>query len=220
MLPDLRDSDAPSLNEAVARAVADRLKDGKSVEFELTQAISERLLAWARTFGLLVGVPLALLATLLGILGIHSWSDFDSTVSQGKKDIQAKITAATTSAARLDVRARRLDAQARQLDAQYGELKRRFGDVTQLASEVEGLAGKVDKIEERIQFKGAFPSGAAAQGEVERTINDYRSYLKSLGYRPAENKLSFVIDKGTVMNAYFDGSKQAVAPEIAAMPDI
>ncbi len=203
----------PALDALVARAVAERLKDAKVVEIEIAQAVAERLLAWAKTFALLVGVPLALLAVVLGILGINSWSDFNGTVAQGKKDIQAKITVATSSAAKLDV-------QARQLDGQYADLKRKFGDVSALASQVEGLSSKVTTLEEKVEFKNMGGAGSSAQQRVGRLIADYRTYLRSLGYAPKSAGFEFVVDPKTEMNAYYDGQQMVVAPEIVDMPDM
>lgn len=201
-----------ALDAAVERAIAQRLKDSKIVEIEIAQAVAERLLAWAKTFAPLVGLPLALLAVILGVLGINSWSDFSGTVAQSKRDIQAKITVATTSAAKLDT-------QARQLDGQYTDLKQKFGDVSRLASEVEGLSGKVNAIEEQIEFKNMPATGPASAAVIRRKLGGYGIYLRLPGYVP-KSKLQFEISPTDQMNAAFDGGKIIVSLPVAAADDI
>ena len=50
-------------------------QDAKVVELEVSQAVAERLMSWAKIFGALVAVPLTILAVVLAILGVSKWTD-------------------------------------------------------------------------------------------------------------------------------------------------
>lgn len=69
----------------VSAAVASRLKDSKVVEVETAQAIAERLIGWAKTAAIVTGIPLALLAVVLTVLGISNWTDFSKKIDEGRR---------------------------------------------------------------------------------------------------------------------------------------
>jgi len=75
------------LDTRIADAVNKRLKDAKVVEIEITQAIAERVFGWSKSFALLVGIPLALLGVILGILGIKSYTDFTALVTDARTEV-------------------------------------------------------------------------------------------------------------------------------------
>src|SRR5262249_41990668 len=99
------------LDLIVSNALAARLKDAKVVEIETAQAIAERFLAWAKSAAMLTAVPLALLVSVLGILGFSSWSDFTKRIDAANKDIAGKIEAARSKAQDVAEKARALDVQ-------------------------------------------------------------------------------------------------------------
>lgn len=215
-LPDLnaeREVAPPNeIETIVERALGARLKDSKTVEIEIAQAIAERLMGWGKTFALLVGVPLALLAVVLTVLGIRSWNDFNTSVEQGKKEIEARLLATTTTANNLDV-------QAKQLTGQYDDLKRKFGDVSSLETEIERLANKVSRLE-NIQYKNLPATGSGSKAVVNQKMEAFGVYLHSIGYKPHSQTFEFVVDSNVGANAFYDGKRLVISPELVGMPDI
>src|SRR5438132_1232577 len=87
------------------------------------QSETERLFGWAKSAAIVTGVPLALLAVVLTVLGISNWTDFKNRVAEGKKEIDVQLDTARQSA-------KEFGEQAATLQAQYADLKKQYGDVS------------------------------------------------------------------------------------------
>jgi hypothetical protein len=203
---------AANLAAMVSEAVAARVKDSKVVEIETAEAIAERLIGWAKTTAMFAGIPLALLAVVLTVLGISSWTDFSKRVEEGKQDVATKI-----SDARLTIAQVKDDAKAFQKE--YADLKVELGDVSGLKQDVKDLANKVKQLE-RIQFDQSAALGPDVQKTIERQITEFRAYLQSLGYQPPATPLTVSVDPSATYNAYYDGQKIVADPRLVTMPDI
>ena len=90
-----------AVQQEVARALDARLTDQKTVDIETSQAIVSRLSDWAKLFGFFVGVPLALLFSALGFLGIKTYSDFSARVSQAKEEALRPLESTKAEATRI-----------------------------------------------------------------------------------------------------------------------
>lgn len=77
------------LRPQVATIIDERLKDQKIVETEVTEAVATKLLNWAKLFVTVVGVPLTILALVLGFLGVKSYSDLRAIVNKTKNEVTA-----------------------------------------------------------------------------------------------------------------------------------
>lgn len=87
-------SDDRHLQEQIRSVLEEKYKDQKSVELETSQAIAARLLDWAKTFGIIIGIPLTVLGALLGFFGIKSLSDIRTLADSGQKDLSKTVTTA------------------------------------------------------------------------------------------------------------------------------
>jgi hypothetical protein len=95
-------SNAGNLQQQIKSVLQEQYKDQKVVELETSEAIVTKLMDWAKTFGLVLGVPLTILGVMLGVLGIKTLSDitklaetakknFERTVEEGKQDLTKTI---------------------------------------------------------------------------------------------------------------------------------
>lgn len=137
---------AESIRQQVQELLDARLKDSKVVEIETSQAIVARLMEWAKFLGLFVGIPLALLALVLGALGFRTYSDFTNLVKTTQEDVTKRLEYASQHASKIE-------KEGTELVAQYEALRRQLADVGALSREVKELADKVGKIEEKIAFQ-------------------------------------------------------------------
>ena len=215
-LPDFGPGPGPlisaGLDAHVAEAVAARIKDAKVVEIETAQAIAERLIGWAKSAAIVMGVPLALLAVVLTILGISTWSDFNNRIAEGKKEVERQLETARQNA-------KDISAQATALQDQYADLKKQFGDVSTLANDVRGLADKVERLEQ-IQFEQSSALLPEIKVAIENEIKVYRAYLQSLGYHPPATDVKVFLDPSLTNNAYYDGERLVIGHKLATMPDV
>jgi hypothetical protein len=90
-----------AIRQEVGRALDARLRDQKTVEIEIAQAIIVRLSGWARLFGFFVGIPIALLLAALGIFGVKTYSDFSARVNQAKEEALRPLDSTKAEAARI-----------------------------------------------------------------------------------------------------------------------
>ena len=206
-------ADPAGLDALIGDAVARRLKDAKVVEIETTQAIAERLFGWAKSFGLVVGVPVGLLALVLGGLGIKSYSDFSALVGSARKEVTESIEDARKSAAEIA-------GQAEKLRDDYAKLQTQFGEVSALARNVQALSNKVQRIEEEISIHNPQDLPAAVRKNLESSIAQYRKYFENIGYKPPSDRIEIEIDNKDSMNAYYDGKKIVMDRRMAEMPDV
>ena len=169
-----------ALDARISNAVAARLKDAKVVEIETAQAIAERLFGWAKSAAMVAGIPLALLAVVLSILGVSSWKDFTGRVEKGKQEIEKQLNEAKTSATEFN-------NQASALKNQFADLQRQYGDLSALASNVQGLSRQVQRLEEELHFNKSTELTDDLQQQMKQHLIDYRKYLQSLGYDPPSN---------------------------------
>jgi hypothetical protein len=177
-------SASAELDARIAEVIVARIKDAKIVEIETAQAIAERLLGWAKAAAIVTGIPLALLAVVLGVLGVSNWTDFRKRIADGKREVEVQLATARQTADEFR-------AQATALQAKYADLKKQFGDVSTLASDVRGLSEKVERLEQ-IRFEQPSTVLPEIQAAIEQRIKDYRSYLQSLGYRPPAKEFKIV----------------------------
>jgi len=201
------------LDARIGDAVGKRLKDAKVVEIEVTRAIAERLFSWAKSFGLIVGVPIGLLGLVLGGLGIKSYADFSTLVGSARKEVTESIEGARKSAVEIA-------GQAEKLRDDYAKLQTQFGEVSTLALNVQDLSNKVQRIEEKISIQNPQALSADVQQNLENAIAQYREYFARLGYKPPSGRIEIEIDTKNSMNAYYDGKKIVIDKRMADMPDV
>src|SRR5262249_39642638 len=76
------------LANKIDEALKARFRDQKGIELETSAQIASRLTEWAKTFGLIVGIPLGILAAVLAVLGVATLADFRSKVRESEAAIE------------------------------------------------------------------------------------------------------------------------------------
>ncbi len=177
------------LQRVVDRALESKLKDAKIVEIETTQAIVSRLAEWAKLFGFFVGIPLALLALILGYFGVNTYSDFSTRVKTARDDALKPLQQTKQEADRIAQAYKDLDAQLQQTKA--------------LGSQVSELSAKVAKIEQVVRFKPSASLTPALRGSLDQVLKGYHAYLKSLGLDLPQSPPTIFVDPSMDTNSYY-----------------
>jgi hypothetical protein len=175
---DFLDADLLALQAQVETIVAKRIeaqlqeryKDQKVVEIETTQLIASRLSEWAKILGYFVAIPTALLAVILGVLGLSNYNQFKARIDAVQQDATNKLEQARQQAGDLN-------RTGESLKAEYEKAKGDLQSINQLSTEVRGLASRVDKIE-HVQFSGSTPG---AQSHLEDVLHRFQEYFHNLG---------------------------------------
>jgi hypothetical protein len=162
-----------NLGQQVETFLDKRLKDQKMVETEVTEAVATKLLGWGKLFGAVIGIPLTVLAVVLGFLGIKSYSDFKSIVDTSKREISAtfdtekqkaqeSISLINQQSDAFRKQAAEIEEKRKGLTAQYQELESQLAGARGLGEKLKTLTDKVDRIE-----KSLAPSGAGFKSELQ-----------------------------------------------------
>lgn len=218
----LADPLAANVRDAIDAAVAarveavlhDRYKDQKLLEVETTQAIAERFSGWAKLLGFFVGVPVALLLLVLGLLGVKTYGDFSAQVQKIETDFSAKVqkietdTTANMSAVQDD--AKKLKAAGDTLTSEYAELQKRFQDTSAIADKLQEVSDKVEKISERLNFTATSHLSEAVKKKIGQSFAAFQQYVQGLGYRPASGRIDVDVRddiEATGTIAFYDPEK-------------
>lgn len=117
--------------EAVRAELARSLKDRDVVEMEVSEAVTTKVIGWAKTFGIVTAVPLGIATIVLGMLGIRTYSDFNTinakaeetkiTVRKAQDEITKQVEEAKGNADKIKKNSEYVEAErmARSLTDQY-----------------------------------------------------------------------------------------------------
>ena len=202
------DSVAPEVQRAVDNAIKERLKDSKVVDMETSEAIAARLSGWAKLFAYFVGVPLAVLAATLGILGLRTFKDFSSSVAQARTEILERFESSRR--------------EAEKIAQDFKDLRAKLAESEALASEVQKLSQKVARIEDVVRFKPSSSLTPALKQDLNETLQSYYRYLKTVGLSLSLKPPTVLVDPKD-LNAYYipDPENRIVLhPELASFPDV
>jgi hypothetical protein len=193
-----------SLNQRIQSILKEQLKDKQLVELEITESIVSRLSNWTKLLGFFVGIPLLLLAFLLGFFGIQTYSDFSKIVKATQKNISDQLQHAQKQA---DL----LKEQSDRLLTEYNNLRTQLVDASVVAQEVKTLAKKVEQIEEKIAFEPSTALPAELKAKIESSLYSFQNYFTELGFKPIKGSLTVKIDPNLENNAYYiPGENQIV----------
>lgn len=190
------------------KAVSLLLKDAKVIEIETTQAIVSRLTDWAKLFGFLVGIPLALLVTVLSFLGIRTYRDFSSRVRNAKEEALTPLE--------------QTKAEAKRIAQAYKDLNAQLEQTSALASQVQALSQKVARIEQVVRFKPSASLTPELKENLEQSFRNFYTYLKSVGFSLAHPPPSVSIDPSVETNCYYEQppkNKIVMSPDLAPYAD-
>lgn len=195
------------LQSKIRIELKEQLKDQKLVESEISNTVHDNLIKWVKRTGFWIGVPLAILAITLGILGIKSYSDFIKTINTGKQEItkayqqrqqeaekEAEVFRQKAEEFRKD--SEDLSQKSSDLKKTYEELESQLADISTLTEDIKNLTKKVNKIEKMVSFEhsSALSSDLKLKEELEASFASFIKYLNRLGYKGKEGELSVFVD--------------------------
>lgn len=210
-----------NLGPRVQALIKEQYKDQKLVEIDVTEAVVTKLSGWAKLLGFFVGIPLTLLALVLGFLGIKTYSDFSGLVNSGKQEIsqtfqierqkaQQQADVFTQQAGVFKADSDQLAQKSEELKSKYKQLENQLTGVDALAQNVKALTVKVERIEEKIGFE---PSAALTPGirsSLEDSFASFSSYLANLGFRPKKGRVRVAIDPKYDQNAMYISAENRI----------
>ena len=196
-----------NLREQVLAVVKEQYKDQKVLEVETTQAIATRLADWAKLLGFFVGIPIAIVLVLLGLIGIRTYSDFSNQIQKAQSEIGAKLDDAQKRAGKLQSdgatlageyeklavelgNSKAIAVRVEALTKDYNQLAAGLEKTKLLASRVESLDRKVVNIENTIRSglvlgNSQYPN-LGNGNQLQRAVNDAEAVgdaLQGLGFK-------------------------------------
>lgn len=179
-------------------------KDQKVIEIETAVMIAERVLSWAKLFGLAVALPAAFLIAILTVVGIGKYSDFSALVAESQAKLTKDVEDATKNSASL---AKKVTELAQQQSTNSEQIQ-------SLSRQVQGLSfGK----------NSTLP--ADKQKQLQDLFAKFRDYLRGLGYVPDDKDINLdILDDANAsmkgMLAYYQGGTIHVSLSGASDPDV
>jgi hypothetical protein len=137
--------------EATARA---NFRDRQAVEAEITDAVFDRLLKWAKWLGIGTAIPLALLAIVLAIVGLKSYTDFRTVIDNGKAEIVSVVASArhelpsTVESARKDIAG--LHEGVTKLRVEYDSIESNLHDYQLVNQRIAKLQGDLQTVQGQV----------------------------------------------------------------------
>lgn len=204
----------------VAEYISSQLEDRKVVEYEISEAIANRLLGWAKIFGVCLALPVTVLLAILSIYGIKGVSDFDASLERlQKKNLDLETVAYTTAAkVRADLTAltTQIDVISKDINPTLIQSQKLRDDLNKVVSEYKVLSAsladakseankstrileeKVKRIETRLSIDQV--------GRVQSMINIFEygtidpDYSKTIQFTP---RLEFAMLQGNKLKELF-----------------
>jgi Spy/CpxP family protein refolding chaperone len=191
---------APDLNQQIKSALDERLRDEKAVEIETADAVIARVSEWAERLLYWIGLPIALLFSVLGIFGYRELSDVWKVLDAARRDSTEAQTQAAEVLKNAHTRTAELkDAQDRAaallnestaIAHQLEDARARLNEVRKLSEQVHTLSSKVKRIEERFKFDTSAESDPDLKTRLEEVLKSFQSYLAGLGNQPKEGEVT------------------------------
>jgi hypothetical protein len=230
-------SSEPNLQQQIQSVLDEKYKDQKLVELETSEAIVTKLLEWAKTFGIVIGVPLTILGALLGFFGIKSVSDMRTLADSGRKDISQSVTDAKQEISGLvgtgkqsiertfkeaQEKAEAIKTKGENLIVEYKKLETQFAEVAALAQGVPALelnlselASKVESIEEKIRVESS-STPAAKTKKLISALQDFQRYFQKMGFKAPKGEVKIIIDDKLRLNSHYilASNTVRVSPEL------
>jgi len=194
------------IDASVDRALAARVKDRAVVETQLANAVLEKLIGWAKTYGTILAVLIALAAFILARLGIDSYQSLKTKVDETSKTVEPKLAAARAAALKAEKDTNELQA----------ELVKRRAQLDAIPQVVERLTAL-----EKVTFENSPGVGADVTKFLQSSLDGFARYLDGIGF-VKRNAVSVFVDATTTpYNAFFDpeAKRIIVGKQIARDPD-
>jgi hypothetical protein len=242
-------STAPDLREQIRSALKEQFEQQDVVEIKTTQAITTRLIDWAKAFGIVIGIPLGILLTVLGLLGVKTYKDFkkkvsavgqeiDKSLQTYKGDINAKLTEAHKNAADVKAEADKVITELRteagkitgemrteagKITAEFVGLKSQLAAASALSKDVKELASKVKNIETFV-LESSPELTPEVSSLLDSALRSFQKYFQDLGFTPddPDESVKVHLDPQRVFTARFNPNNNEIeiAPILAKDTDV
>ncbi|MGH6872462.1 MAG: hypothetical protein ACREHE_13245 [Rhizomicrobium sp.] len=155
-----------TLDSRIARAasglIAEKFKDGATVEVEIAAKVASRLIDWSRIFAYCVAIPLALLFLIFGLFGYSRFEDVRTAADR----IDATVSAAET----------KLNGEVEHARKVSGDFDKRIAGLSQSSEhekdQIAQLQHSVARIESKLGDSSAqVETGNAAPGAAYRDLD-------------------------------------------------
>jgi uncharacterized protein YoxC len=198
-------SPAPAdIDRRVAEWFERHTKDKDVVEVGLAMKAADLLVGWVKIFGLFVVVPGALLLAVLSWFGISTIKDarekgnqVNATLAEVRRiadqvggaqtEAQALLAKTSETNARVESQWQQLQGVVAQYEQRTEELDRLQTVVAQNEQRIEALDNTVKEI---LEFAPDAKLSSTARNRMSRSLNEFRQYFESLGYKPSDSEKS------------------------------
>jgi hypothetical protein len=196
----------PAVLRELERIVTSRFKDQKVIEVETSQAILSRLAEWAKLFAWFAAIPLALLGSALGFLGIRTYVDFSSRVNSAREEALRPLAQTKIEAERI--------AQA------YKDLSAQLESTRALSAQVATIGQKVTQLEQAVKFKQSSSLTPDMRKNLQDTFEQFYAYLKKIGFAVERQPPSVSVSSSQGLNAWYLPAKNEIyiSPELVGFP--
>jgi hypothetical protein len=137
------DSTAGHIRTLIDEALKIRFKDQQYVVLETSVAAADKLTKWLRLFLTWAGIPLALIAILLGILGFRTYSDFTSKVTAAESQVETVSAAAQRTAETAQQRASEVAKALDSITPGIESSQRALSELRRTATSLSGQYGQL-----------------------------------------------------------------------------
>jgi len=181
----------------VREILREELKDRDVAATEITEAVTTKLVDWAKLLAFAIGIPLFLVTLALAALGISTYKDFKTNV-EGLKDEVTQDLETTWEGVQ--------------------KLRARLNENRAFIAEVEALRSRVRAIENKFGVTPSPDLSPELKRDIEDSFKEFISYLESLGYQHKGGEVEVVVNKEiTSDNAFYeeDANRIVIAPAFA-----
>ena len=148
------------------------LKDQNAFEIETTEKIFTRLMGWAKSYAVVVGSCIAILALTLAIWGITKFADVNIKLNDAEK------------------KAEKLAASSENITARYNQLEKDFAQYEKLDQQVQVLQSNVTAISKRIGFTPSADLSPELEQNLNSVLAQFDVFLRSLDYSPGDERVT------------------------------
>jgi hypothetical protein len=136
----------------VEKTIQERFRDQKLIDVETSQAVAERLMAWAKLLGFFIGMPLVVLVIILSVSGIEKYSDFKNKINNIERQVEPQIARAKSDAEQAQKTAAEAKDEAtsskQTIQAATADTLKQLAAATELeqrtSQQIQGSSQKVD----------------------------------------------------------------------------
>ena len=165
-------ADSAAFAERVRAVIHAELKDQNAFEIETTEKIFTRLMGWAKSYAVVVGSCIAILALTLAIWGITKFVDVNSKLNDAEK------------------KAEKLAASSGNITARYNQLEKDLAQYEKLDQQVQVLQSNVTAISKRIGFTPSADLSPELEQHLNSVLAQFDVFLRSLDYSPGDERVT------------------------------